>query len=100
MARFLANQREETGAWLQAIPSPQLGTYLNNDEFRIAVSLRLGLSIVQPHRCVCGSKVDATARHGLSCTKALGTRPRHESVNDLIQRALKSAEIPSICEHP
>lgn len=99
-ARFLANTFEETGAWLQAIPSPQLGTHLCNDEFRIAISLRLGSTIVQPHKCVCGSKVDKFGRHGLSCTKASGTRSRHEAVNDLIQRALKSAEIPSAREPP
>lgn len=99
-ARFLANSFEETGAWLQALPSPQLGTHLSDDEFHIAVSLRLGSAIVQPHRCICGSKVDKLGRHGLSCIKAAGTRSRHESVNDLIQRALKSAEIPSIREPP
>lgn len=99
-ARLLANSFQETGAWLQALPSPQLGTHLSNDEFRIVVSLRLGLAMVHPHKCVCGSRVDKFGRHGLSGTHASGTRPRHESMNDLIQRALKSGEIPSVREPP
>ena len=99
-ARFLANSSVETGAWLQALPSPQLGTHLSNDEFRIATSLRLGAAFVQPHKCKCGSKVNKFGRHGLSCAKASGTRPKHESANDIIQRALKSGEVPSIREPP
>ncbi len=99
-ARFLANSFKETGAWLEALPSSQLGTHLTNDEFRICVSLRIGVSIVQPHKCICGSKVDSFGRHGLSCTKAAGTKPRHETANNLLQRALKSAEVPCIREPP
>lgn len=99
-ARILANSICESGAWLQALPSPQLGTHLSNEEFRIAVSLRLGSPIVQPHICICGDRVTKYAHHGLSCSKAKGTRSRHASVNDLIHRALKSAEIPSILEPP
>lgn len=94
----MANSTSEAGAWLQALPSPQLGTHLSNDEFRIATSLRLGTTIVQPHVCVCGDKVDKYGRHGLSCSKAKGTRPRHANVNGIFQRALRSAEIPAVLE--
>ncbi len=99
-ARFIANSVCESGAWLQTIPSPQLGTHLTNDEFRIALALRLGLVIVQPHTCVCGDKVNKYGLHGLSCSKAKGTNPRHAAGNNILQRALKSAEIPSILEPP
>lgn len=99
-ARFLANSVTETGAWLQTLPSPQLGTHLSNDEFRIATSLRLGTAIVQPHVCICGEKVNKNGRHGLSCSKAKGTRSRHSTVNGLIQRALRSADIPAVLEPP
>ena len=40
-ARFLAVQRPESGAWLQALPSKSIGTLLENNSFRIAVGLRL-----------------------------------------------------------
>ena len=97
-ARFLANCVHESGAWLMALPSPQLGTQLTNEEFRIAVSIPLGLPIVQPHVCICGDKVDKYGLHGLSCSKAKGTNSRHASFNDLLQRGLRSAEIPAIRE--
>lgn len=99
-ARFLANSSHEAGSWLTSLPSPQLGTHLENEEFRISVSLRLGLPILQPHVCVCGDKVDQYARHGLSRLYAKGTRPRHESVNNIFLRALKWAEIPCRLEPP
>lgn len=99
-ARLLSNSVCHTGAWLQVIPSPQLGTYLSNDEFRIAMSLRLGTPIVQAHTCICGEKVDQFGRHGLSCSKAKGTRIRHASANNIFQRALRSAEVPAILEPP
>lgn len=57
-ARFLANSTCESGAWLQTLPPPQLGTHLTNDEFRIALALRLGSPIAQPYTCNCGDKVD------------------------------------------
>lgn len=36
----------------------------------------------------------------MPCTKASETRRRHEAVNNLIQRAMNSAEIPSVREPP
>ena len=71
---------------------------LTNDEFRVAISLRLGLPIVQPHVCRCGDKVNRNGHHGLSCQKASGTLPRHAVCNNILQRALKSAEVPAVLE--
>ena len=97
-ARFLANSISESGAWLQALPSLHLGTHLTNDEFRVALALRLGSPIVQRHICICGDVVDKYARHGLSCSKANGTNSRHAMGNNIIQRALRTAGVPSILE--
>jgi hypothetical protein len=97
-ACFLAANVKESGAWLNVIPSRNLGTLLDNESFRIAVSLRLGLTICHPHTCKCGKDIDEFARHGLACKKSAGRRSRHDSVNDLIKRALISANIPSIME--
>ena len=100
IARFKANSVRESGAWLHALPSPQLGTHLSNDEFRVALSLRLGAPLVRPHVCVCGEKVNQYGHHGLSCSKANGTKPRHADGNNIFQRALKSAGVPAILEPP
>jgi len=97
-ARLLAVQTKESGAWLNALPSPSLGTLLENSSFRIAIALRVGQPLCEPHKCTCGENVDKLGYHGLSCRKSAGRRSRHEIINDIIKRALVSAEIPAIRE--
>lgn len=36
------NKNKESGFWLHAMPSKNFGTLVDNEIFRIAVSLRLG----------------------------------------------------------
>ena len=51
-----------------------------------------------PHTCVCGQQVDSSGVHGLACRKSAGRHVRHNAVNDLIKRALASANVPSMLE--
>ena len=51
-----------------------------------------------PHTCVCGQQVDSFGNHGLVCRKSAGRHLRHNAVNDLIKRALTSANVPSMLE--
>lgn len=97
-ARLLALDRPYVGAWLNAIPAPQLGNHLSNEEFRVAIALRLGCAICQPHKCICGAEVSSSGYHGLSCRKSAGRWSRHSAANDVISRALRTAEVPSIRE--
>ena len=98
-ARLLSVTSNESGAWLEAAPISSLGTLLDDDSLRIAIALRLGAKICVPHNCVsCGSPVDASGIHGLCCRFSAGRRARHAAVNDLIHRALTSADIPTILE--
>ena len=98
-SRLLAAAAPHSGEWLNALPSASLGLKLTNEQVRIAVALRLGLHIAEPHKCDgCGAEVDHYATHGLSCRKSRGRYSRHQSVNDLIKRALVSANIPSTLE--
>ena len=97
-ARLLAAQRKEAGAWLTALPSPNLGNLLDNASLRIAVCLRLGLPICHPHTCRCGSPVDKFGTHGLSCRFMAGTSPRHTELNSIIKRSLASAHINATTE--
>ena len=39
-------------------------------------------------------------RHGLSCKNQIGRHPRHSQVNDIVKRALSTAEYPSRLEPP
>ncbi|KAI5635032.1 hypothetical protein NE865_12264 [Phthorimaea operculella] len=91
VARIKAVTCPESGAWLQALPSPQLSTLLDNDTLRIAVALRLGCMVCEDHSCPCGASVDSTGHHGLSCAKCAGRFPRHHALNEIIRRALVSA---------
>ena len=77
-----------------------LGLKLDNPSVRIACGLRLGTNLCHPHKCQCGTDVDKTGRHGLSCQRASGRHSRHSQCNDLIKRALVSAQVPAIREPP
>jgi len=43
---------------------------LDDRAIHIAVGLRLGANICEPHQCPCGASVDARGLHGLSCRGA------------------------------
>ncbi|XP_061723449.1 uncharacterized protein LOC133529685 [Cydia pomonella] len=100
LARLKALAQPESGAWMHALPSPQLGTLLDNDSLRIAVALRLGASVCESHRCRCGAMVEANGHHGLSCQRCAGRFPRHQSINEIIRRAMVSASVPCVLEPP
>ena len=104
--RLLSVSSSESGAWLDALPVPSLGTKLDNESLRITLGLRLGLRlglhlgvpIVVEHNCVCGSKVSVFGTHGLSCRRSGGRIPRHAAVNETIHHALVSGGVPAILE--
>ncbi|KAI3378742.1 hypothetical protein SNEBB_007093 [Seison nebaliae] len=99
-ARLLAAQEKQSGAWLNAIPIPSLGTRLEDNHMRIAVALRLGTPIFLPHNCAaCPERVQEDGLHGLSCMQSkAGTNSRHEAANNTIQRALSAAGYPATRE--
>ncbi|XP_047996387.1 uncharacterized protein LOC125234221 [Leguminivora glycinivorella] len=100
LARLKAISQPESGAWLHALPSPQLGTLLDNDSLRIAVALRLGSKVCNVHRCICGASVEENGHHGLSCLRCAGRFPRHHSINEIIRRAMLSVSVPCLLEPP
>ena len=65
---------------------------------RIAVALRIGAAICESHRCRCGAWIDRLGHHPLSCARSAGRHPRHAALNDVIKRALASANIASNLE--
>ena len=96
-ARLLGVSSRESGSWLSALPSPSLGTFLDNDTVRIAIGLRLGTRLCIPYTCRCGSMVDPYGHHPLSCND-FGRRHRHSQLNDTVHRALTMAGVPSSLE--
>ena len=99
-ARLLSAASAHASDWLNALPVASLGLKMDNNTFRVALSLRLGAKLFQAHKCVCGLLVDPFGHHGLSCKNAKGTCSRHAHANDIIKRSLATAGVPSIVEPP
>ena len=97
-ARVLAASCKETGLWLHAIPIPALGTLFDPETLRIAVALRVGANVCEPHPCRCGQNMDELGLHGLSCKFSAGRFPRHAALNDVMKRSLQRAGLPSVLE--
>jgi hypothetical protein len=96
LARFKALQCRESGSWLHAIPSPNIGTLLDNTSFQVCIGLRLGCNLCTPHICKCNAKVDEI--HGLNCSKSSGRFSRHTEINSIINRSLTSIHVNSTLE--
>ncbi|KAG1657819.1 hypothetical protein GQR58_023221 [Nymphon striatum] len=93
-ARLLAAASPKSGSWLEVLPVPNLGTRLDDEAFRSGIGLRIGAALCQPHKCRCGSTVDAQGLHPLSCKYSEGRFPRHGAINDIDKRALGVAGFP------
>jgi hypothetical protein len=98
LARFKALQCRESGSWLYAIPSPNIGTLLDNTSFEVCTGLSLGCNFCSPHICKCNAKEDEIAIHGLSCSKSSGRFSRHTEINFIINRCLTSIHVNSNLE--
>ena len=84
----------QSGAWLHVRPDENLGTVLQDSEFRVACSLRLGLDLFCSHLCSCGETADAKGYHKLSCKNgAVYREARHNAVNDVLTRAIRQLGI-------
>ena len=87
-----------SGAWMNFLPSTAIGTLLDNESFRIAISQRLGLPVCAPHKCRCGAIADRYGLHTLSCRFSAGRLPRHSALNDIIKRAFSSPSFNAVLE--
>ena len=59
-ARVLAVSAPHAGDWLYALPISNCGLRLDDEAIRVAVGLRLGVNLCQPHPCPCGFQVPTT----------------------------------------
>jgi len=92
-ARLLAVTSPHSGDWLHALPLSGCGLRLDDKAIHIAVGLRLGAIICEPHQCPCRTSDDANGLHGLSCKGGTGRSARHHASNDLLWRALSKTVI-------
>ena len=68
-ARLIALKDSHSSDWLFALPITSCGLRLSDEAIWVAVGLRLGLNICEPHTCPCAADVCARGTHGLSCKK-------------------------------
>ena len=95
-ARLLSASKKEFGAWLQTLPVTSLGLCMDDNTIRIDIGLRLGAPFCIPHLCHhCGSNVDMPGMPILSCHFSAGHHFHHVMLNDILHRALSSANVPS-----
>ena len=97
-ARLRASLTASSGAWLQALPISSVGLRMDDDVVRVAVGLRLGANLCEPHTCTCGVPVNARGTHGLACKQSAGRHPRHGLLNDVVWRAMLRDQVPSCKE--
>lgn len=97
-ARLLASSTKPSLKWLQAVPSRHLGLLLDNDSARIAVALRLGNKVCEPHVCICGEMVNSNGYHALSCNITKSKYARHAEINKIVSMAFSSAGFPNRLE--
>ena len=57
----------------------------------MAVGIRLGLNLCEPHTCRCGAMVDTRGLHSFVLKHAPGRTTRHHALNEAIFRAFSSA---------
>ena len=91
-ARILAASAPHAGDWLHVIPSANCGLFLENEEVRVAVGVRLGAPVCIILRlCLwhdCGQ-----AGHCFSCKKCPGRYTRHSLLNDVVWRSFQRTKI-------
>jgi len=94
-ARLRATAAPHSSDWLSALPISACGLRLDDDAIRVAVGLRLGVAVCEPHLCPCGHQVDARGSHCLACKRGIGRMQRHQLINDIVHRAFIRANIPA-----
>ena len=97
-ARLLAATAAQGSEWIFALPITACGLRLSYETIRVAIGLRLALSLCEPHPSPCGIVVHARGLHGLSCKRSAGRFTHHQQLNDVIWRALRQADKPAIKE--
>ena len=98
-ARLLTVSCPKSAAWLNAFPISSVGLRMDDEVIRIAVGLRLGLTLCQPHLCSgSGAEVGEDGIHDLSYRYSKGCHFRHAALNDIVKCFLDAAKVPSHLE--
>ena len=63
--RLYAVRPVQGSEWIFALPISACGLRISNEAVRMAIGLRLGLNLCEPHSLQCDGAVDAKGTHGL-----------------------------------
>lgn len=97
---FHSCQGPGAAGWLTAVPVEPRKT-MNNFIYRMAVALRLGLTIPQTFlakKCICDKDVDRLGYHYLLCNHGNQRHFRHDALRDVFQKVLHEAGIKANTE--
>ena len=101
IARLLAAAAPYCGDWLHILLPSTCWLRLDNEAaVKVALGLRLGISLCVPYQCPCSKQVDARGKRCLSCKRDAGRSIRHHELNDIIYRALTRVSTLSVLEPP
>ena len=96
---MLAYKAFGAGDWINVLPSSTLGLHLTDEQLRVAASIRLGAPVSLEHICArCGSVSDDLGKHAFTCKRSTGRHARHSLLNDTIDRALHTIDMPTRLE--
>ena len=84
LARIHAVSAPHSSDWLHALPISPCVLRLDDDAVTVAVGLRLGAKLREPHLCSCDAKDDSEGTHGLACRLRAGRTTRQHTFNDLL----------------
>ena len=91
-ARLNTISGQHTGAWLGAVPNPNLGLFMPKKEFSVVLRIWLGIPIFpfpNSKRCPCGNTVDKFGNHILGCNQGQSfTTKRHDALCKVVYNAL------------
>ena len=87
-ARLNSVSSTHCGAWIRAIPNPNLGLTMSPQEFTVALRLWLGIHVFPAPptsiRCLCGIVMDPHGDHVLGCRYGSLRNKRHNALCDII----------------
>ena len=70
--RLNAYQDPFSSAWLNVVPSKNLGLKITDQQLRISLSLPLGAKLCEKHTCRCGKVLEVNRHLCLSCARSAG----------------------------
>ena len=98
MACYLASVAPHSDDWLLALPIANCGLRLEDEAVRVAVGMRLGLTLCVLHKCHCGSDIDATADMPTWSARKHLVGLQDIKCSTTILRAINAADVPAVKE--